>query len=891
MRSYIILLLVLVSCSQGQLYNGKGSANRQLASTADNAHVIFFIHGLMGNSDTFGELDKVLKRSFPSRNLMITSLTYPTAPKDDVAKYDELHPYDFAQIINAKIINYFYKHNLDFENTPYSLIVHSQGGLVSMVYLNSCLRMDLKQRKRCKYDKAAQIYNELGTKTALRQAANLADPDGAMKDLNTPTNIHRIISLGSPFWGSATANNSKKLARDRSKKSLTDFGGKLKAKFYDRLMGKLPEEQVTRLQVGSRGTAWQRLFMSNRPNKEQWCKNPDIEYSKWNNPYPKSLKIINVAGLSTNVYRDLPGVAIATKKMFEDFIQPEIYEQDIIVGAPEARLNFIYNLESRWPGCPNLLGRTTIDGAYYPINALHVPIPLPLLDAVTDDDRFSGVMVGMADIRLDNYVGHPGWAIIEKVYKQYFAEIEGKNTHYELSRDEKIKYFPAKLENFTSEIRFIFPDGYQRPVKIRRDNKKRKGDVKITLPDNGRIIKKAKLEDSTYVRGEATNPKGLIPGDLYSLSYYHIGKMSDKEVFRPRTQKAEDRFQAEEPGFLGYPLKYEVDILGFEKKEFTAHVMPTFNSFTEVYLKPYHPFKHPEVMPPATLSVPKKEGYKVKFKAIATVDLGKNMVKVIGVRDNRHGKLSVVDAKVKKSKLSHYITSGKIEKDSIGRCQIGLAANTTDKDGREFRLDDRGKSVPMGVNNSRWEAYAPSKVRLYRYFNSKIAVKIPKPFEYKGRTIDKTLRPGTPLEVLGRYATGKMSKMSGVSVPCNRKKRRKFEKNNCGAKYIDRYLVTSPQIRAQDGVKKFTHITATRGVRWINVVDVDLVPDDTVFEKLVVRKLRKYKAEEIFDNLMDYVSKSKTIRKDITVKCFKNKKAKDYQYDWYPYAREFYTVY
>ena len=67
------------------------------------------------------------------------------------------------------------------------------------------------------------------------------------------------------------------------------------------------------------------------------------------------------------------------------------------------------------------------------------------------------------------------------------------------------------------------------------------------------------------------------------------------------------------------------------------------------------------------------------------------------------------------------------------------------------------------------------------------------------------LRPFTPLEVLGRV---KVKLANGDDT--------------------DRYMVTSPFIRLMDGVSSFSEVTENSGIRWINVVDLDIASEQTV---------------------------------------------------------------
>ena len=80
-------------------------------------HVVFMIHGLLAAESTFGHLENIIKKEIgPYRNIKTKNLTYPTVTNSQsITEYElskDLHPYDFARIINSKIISYMVEKGL-----------------------------------------------------------------------------------------------------------------------------------------------------------------------------------------------------------------------------------------------------------------------------------------------------------------------------------------------------------------------------------------------------------------------------------------------------------------------------------------------------------------------------------------------------------------------------------------------------------------------------------------------------------------------------------------------------------------------------------------------------------------------------------------------------------
>ena len=154
------------------------------------------------------------------------------------------------------------------------------------------------------------------------------------------------------FWGSPTANRGV---------SLEGFLNAINSVFP------VPVRQILQLAIGSRGLSWQRSNMLNRSQI-----NDD---GSWTNHYPKGLRVYNVAGIVKN--DGLLDKGILGDALFDLFIDSQTHENDVIVAAPEARLNFLYFLENKDNPDQrrhNLRGQTNIESRYHPFYASHVPV-------------------------------------------------------------------------------------------------------------------------------------------------------------------------------------------------------------------------------------------------------------------------------------------------------------------------------------------------------------------------------------------------------------------------------------------------------------------------------------------------------------------------------------
>lgn len=129
-------------------------------------HIIFLIHGINGNKTHFGHMVKALRRLLnerdPDTRYIIKNVEYDTGN-------DEKVPYDFARdlasVINENTRSIFFK-----ETDKFSLIMHSQGGLIGSIWLFQSM---------------------------------LDNPDYSSRE--SVGHLDAFITLGTPFWGAKVA--------------------------------------------------------------------------------------------------------------------------------------------------------------------------------------------------------------------------------------------------------------------------------------------------------------------------------------------------------------------------------------------------------------------------------------------------------------------------------------------------------------------------------------------------------------------------------------------------------------------------------------------------------------------------------------------------------------
>lgn len=159
--SLLLAFVTVLSCSHFQ--NNRTPSNS--ASALKPRHLVITVHGLSGNSETFGYFGEATKKYLstltPSYEVETMNFLYPTG------RSEKKGAYDFA--MGSEGLGEFIKKQ--FQNRPLtaqdkiSLVSHSQGGLISYMW----------------------FFNTITSQNA---------------DFEYAKHIDSIITLGTPFWGS-----------------------------------------------------------------------------------------------------------------------------------------------------------------------------------------------------------------------------------------------------------------------------------------------------------------------------------------------------------------------------------------------------------------------------------------------------------------------------------------------------------------------------------------------------------------------------------------------------------------------------------------------------------------------------------------------------------------
>jgi hypothetical protein len=716
-------------------------------------HVVFFLHGFRDDGiRTFGDMPDLIDATFNGSlgatsginknfNVRHKLLKYPTM--SDADDGPALSAFDFANLLNTQIISFLieegerdkadpqmrYKIPVSI-NTPYTIVAHSQGGMVAATYLNTCFRtpneIERGVNDRCPYEAGAQLLAKLNLSNEVANEHYLDHLD--LKTANrTAPNIVNLVTLGTPFWGSPVASAAEQ-----------DIAPLLKL-----LKEQLPSVQLQNLAIGSRTSTVGRVWMVNRfgaENEKNWS-----PQTPWVSRYPSTLKIYNLAG-QLGPLMDNDSKIDGKKRALREALHPDLAEIDFVVANQEARTDFIYKIENSDPTLPSLAGRTRFVSAFAPINAAHIGI-------------FG--YPSIAEVPRTNYLLNPTFIFIKRILLQTLTGAANAEEPAEFTPAEKHKMFAEKISNFTSEVKFITPIGYHRRFLIQPSQ------IKMSA-DNPSAFESLKRPRNLLVSTSGQNTAAVQISNRFYQTYFHTGKFAPASAFKPQIQSTEDLF-AKNPN--GYKINYSFDIAGFETKTFSAQVMPSFTTYSEVYLKPFFP------VPLNTKSdlIAIRSGPSDNVTSLGLTPAGRLITKI-------RPKASLSDAE---SKI-------------LDLCFVGVAAEPTlPENDRSTYLPDHAIS---GGNVNQLVVFAN--------FSDEFPVR------------DFQLEIGETIEVLGRRSTGHVDVANGLTRACVMGE----AGPDCNGIALDRYLITSPSLRNHDHVTRTELGTSEgKGLRWIDVNVVDML--------------------------------------------------------------------
>lgn len=610
-------------------------------------HLVFFIHGFRDDEGlAFAEFPELLNQQLEGQNVRVFKLSYPSL-KSKIS--DSVNAFQFAKIINAEIISTFvdqgkkdlasgkYQFPVDM-NTSYTIVAHSQGGVVTMNYINSCLS-DIEETSgatvHCDYGSGVDLINQAHGR-GNRWSRKMMDDFREKAVLRSPRNLRNIITLSSPFWGSPMALSIPKVNEFLSR--------------FD-----LPLAQTQDLAIGSVTSSLARVWSLNRDSDEsKWVKG-----QKWVTRSPPQTRIYNLTGYV--------GSSLARTEMARDItnlwsrMHPAELESDPFVPVPQANSDYFYYIENKDPSRPPLKGRTEMSQMFLPLIAQH---------------GMDGVVTSMSSVTSETRANSPIWAVVLTLLTTTVRELE-------MTRDLAVPFqdlpprsgendffgklllagvfensLMSEVRTFNNEFKLITPVGYRRKFAISPHRIKIGSSNRFDVPSI----------DLRFVRSSGQNSDAIQLRDNFYQTYFHTGSFKRAYAWRPREQAYQQMVVERGDNQKDY-LDYRVDVMGFATKEFAMHSLPGTTSYAEVYLKPVYAFEKEVLSGPGLINY---------------VSLSAGKTREIHLKRDGQ-RLLVVTQEVKGEKGG----GGSV----AARCHIGLRGlNTADDAKEESYLTRTGKA-------------------------------------------------------------------------------------------------------------------------------------------------------------------------------------------------------
>ncbi len=572
MRLYILLfifsgLLLGLSCS----HNSKLAQREpnQQASFRTPIHLIITVHGIGGSSKTFGYMSEALVEQMkdvqPQYNLQVVKFNYQTGDK-------KLSTYDFAKNLSIAIDNFFVKNGGLIPEDKISLITHSQGGLVSIIwYLDSLLAKSTKDDLTFSETQLAQYARQI---------------DG-------------IVSLGSPFWGSKLAAGSQ------SDNDVVNWIGK-----------QLPFG-FTELKEMS--------FSSNTIFKFR-RRAIGIDKNQDSDKFIKA-RFLNIAGIVPDKISPQAAAKIdsSIKKFWmqvsTNFLKTigfggEHYESDTAVIIPSARLDFIYGeaLNTNYQ-VDEVLEFKSFQQTKY-MQSTDVPFLLVrAVHASPNINDFYDVVEIPKFCMVPNLCDHPTYKFVIKhllncenensqcdqsKYKRLMAELDLGNSKTVQNSLNNIK----PLQGFALDINLRLPLDYKLDKKLQKDSTGflQALDISyekepLSLIRSGHITRDVsnipydiylgrgnELYSATTTSAYSSEKKQIEPYVFYDQTLnplrFHITGIVQPRIPSPKNTGDYEKWKEN-----GFPIKLRINLPGLKPRIVIARVRPTYSTFIDVVLE------------------------------------------------------------------------------------------------------------------------------------------------------------------------------------------------------------------------------------------------------------------------------------------------------------------
>lgn len=521
--------------------------------------VIFFIHGLNSNPGAFCDLPEMVKTSLENEFPNLANDVHVFAPVYDSKGNDHGTAREFAIGPVAKQMrDYYAKNNINI-NEPYAIVAHSQGGLVASFLSFLCIR------------------GETISHTDEEEAA-------ACRTSSMPKNLVKVVTLGTPFWGSSIASASDRI------KALAP--GPL-----ERVLKKiLPADQIASMSYGSPQNSDLRwIYMGKNPYGDEQPE-PQI-VAHLNGPFPAKTETFNVSGIFRYAKSADYSWAGSPIVAFEHLIEGGMFgrETDFAVDVSAARPDFNYWVEGnpRIPNQKTVAGTTNVAlGRFITTNLPH--IPMGGSESISCVKNRSGYK-GMSESN------HPVFQLLKLV-------LAGR----ELTTNdvERLSSGLPIIKNFMSQVTINLPRGYQRPIL---DQRFLTTDVLVSESTNGSYQK----IDTLYIGDTPTSRYTRVDDGPSSVLYFnnpdvqmyqtfsHQGRFKESYGYQPEQTPYQEtlyrRALHKTPGSEDHPevwsqgatdpahVNYTFKIPGWFIKKVDVRVNPTFSTYIEVYASPQFP--------------------------------------------------------------------------------------------------------------------------------------------------------------------------------------------------------------------------------------------------------------------------------------------------------------
>lgn len=419
---------------------------------------LFVIHGLGGEPGNFCQMKEGLEEHYKNQNLRVHYINYSTMN-------DTATTLQFADEVADQVNQYFKDNNLP-NNSPYSFLVHSQGGIVSLKYLysklNDCFDREGAPRRSC----------------------------------SVPFNFQDLITMGTPFWGSQGANMSQiPWIEDIVKK----YSGQYK--------------QIEQLRVGSLSLSNSRRALLSRISNNGEFENPFRfgDRVRFHNMAGEFTSYVTVRVHAFN-FAENDALDWGVHKVL---LGGERQEYDVIVSPSSARMDFHYLVEERTTGRYRT-GRTNLVKNYYLAPTSHIPLKGfqtvmgGLINKYDDVDALGGMVC-----KNEGDDGHLGFNFVKNILDQYYSGQEKQP----IAKPEYPEASP--IQNFMVELQIYLPSDFPRRPRLERK------DISILPGESGKIKKKDVVFKAGQVfRAEGFNNDTLGANNKKFISFYHDGRFN-----------------------------------------------------------------------------------------------------------------------------------------------------------------------------------------------------------------------------------------------------------------------------------------------------------------------------------------------------------------------------